>query len=42
MEALDHATIDRRQLREAARLHGIADSALLIPDDGDTLTFSRL
>jgi L-ascorbate metabolism protein UlaG (beta-lactamase superfamily) len=39
MEALDHATVDRRQLREAARLHGVADSRLLIPDDGDTLEF---
>lgn len=38
MEALDHATIDRRQLREAARLNGIADSRLVIPNDGDILT----
>ena len=37
MEALDHATIDRRDLRVAAELRGIAASKLLIPQDGETV-----
>lgn len=38
MEALDHATVSRGDLRAAASAHGIALTRLLIPDDGDVLT----
>lgn len=41
MEALDHATIDRKQLRQAATERGIAGSRLLIPADGEVLTLAR-
>lgn len=37
MESLDHATVNRVQLREYAREQGISDDQLLIPDDGDVL-----
>jgi len=37
MEALDHATITRRDLRQAADTAGIDPSRLLIPADGETL-----
>lgn len=37
MEALDHATVDRAALREAADRAGIARDRLLIPDDGQTI-----
>lgn len=40
MEALDHGTVTRASLREAARANGIEDSRLLIPDDGETLEFN--
>lgn len=38
MESLDHATVNRVQLREYAQAQGISDDQLLIPDDGDVLT----
>lgn len=41
MEALDHATVSRIELRRTARSAGIADERLRIPRDGETLTFSR-
>ena len=37
MEALDHATVTRAELREYATLHGIKPDQLLIPADGETL-----
>ncbi|ENN89262.1 metal-dependent hydrolase [Rhizobium freirei PRF 81] len=37
MEALDHATITRQDLRQAANAAGIDSSRLLIPADGETL-----
>lgn len=39
MEALDHATIDRYQLRQEADRSGIAEEALYIPVDGETIRF---
>jgi len=39
MEALDHATISREQLRAAADAAGILPQRLLIPQDGETLLF---
>ncbi|MEM7342668.1 MAG: MBL fold metallo-hydrolase [Chloroflexota bacterium] len=39
MEALDHATVSREMLREQADAAGIAADKLLIPSDGETLTF---
>lgn len=38
MEALDHATVDRRELRRATDASGIDEARLLIPNDGDVLT----
>lgn len=38
MEALDHATITRQDLRAAADAKGVAGSKLMIPADGDVLT----
>lgn len=40
MEALDHATIGREDLRQAASARGIPASRLLIPADGDILLLS--
>lgn len=37
MEALDHATISRAALREAAERRGIGPDRLLIPADGETI-----
>ncbi len=37
MEALDHATVSRSDLRKAADAAGISPSQLLIPADGDTI-----
>ncbi len=37
MEALDHATVTRAELREYATLHGINPDQLLIPADGEIL-----
>ena len=40
MEALDHATIGRRDLRQAAEHRGISRSKLLIPEDGELIELS--
>lgn len=37
MEALDHATISRAALRQAAETHAIGPDRLLIPQDGETI-----
>lgn len=37
MEALDHGTVNREALRQAAEARGIAKERLHIPDDGETL-----
>lgn len=39
MEALDHATVDRREWRRVAHASGIDEARLLIPNDGDVLVF---
>lgn len=39
MEALDHASVTREDLRATADKNGISSKRLLIPDDGDTLEF---
>lgn len=39
LDALDHATVTRADLRRAARAAGIADARLRIPVGGETLTF---
>ena len=39
MEALDHATVSRAELRAAADAAGIPPTRLLIPADGDKLSF---
>jgi len=39
MEALDHATVSRDDLRRAADARGGAAARLLIPQDGETLSF---
>lgn len=39
MEALDHATVTRKELRAYAEANGITAEQLLIPDDGEILTF---
>ncbi len=39
MEALDHATVSRADLRAFARANAIPDSRLLIPADGETIEF---
>jgi L-ascorbate metabolism protein UlaG (beta-lactamase superfamily) len=39
MESLDHGTVTREELRVLAESSGISDSRLLIPSDGETLTF---
>jgi hypothetical protein len=41
MESLDHATVTRRALREYADAHGIGPEKLLIPLDGEKISFSR-
>jgi L-ascorbate metabolism protein UlaG (beta-lactamase superfamily) len=42
MEALDHATVSRQDLRRAADEKGIAASRLVIPADDETLAFPKL
>ncbi|MCK5312097.1 MAG: MBL fold metallo-hydrolase [Desulfobacteraceae bacterium] len=42
MEALDHATISRKDLRELADKKGISKEKLLIPNDGEIITFNVL
>lgn len=39
MEALDHATVSRADLRQYAEAHGISPQQLLIPADGETIEF---
>lgn len=39
MEALDHGTVSREDLRLHARQNNIPENKLLIPDDGQVLTF---
>ena len=39
MDALDHATVSRKELREYAESKGILPEQLLIPEDGDILEF---
>jgi hypothetical protein len=39
MEALDHATVSRDELRNYASLQGITANRLLIPADGEALEF---
>lgn len=41
MEALDHATVSRLALRQAAQKEGIAPERLLIPADGETLSLAK-
>ncbi|MEE9252680.1 MAG: MBL fold metallo-hydrolase [Thermodesulfobacteriota bacterium] len=41
MEAVDHATVTRAGLREAAEEAGITPEQLLIPQDGETLEFLK-
>jgi L-ascorbate metabolism protein UlaG (beta-lactamase superfamily) len=41
MEALDHATVSRAELRDAASAAGIPAEQLRIPADGEQLTFER-
>lgn len=38
MEALDHATVSRAQLREFAEAHGVTTEQLVILRDGETIT----
>ena len=40
MEALDHATVSREALRQAADAQGIAADRLLIPRDGETISLA--
>jgi hypothetical protein len=37
MEALDHATVTRDELRRHATAQGVSPQQLLIPRDGETL-----
>ena len=39
LEALDHCTVSRAALRELASGKGIAENRLLIPGDGEILSF---
>lgn len=41
MEALDHATVDRAALRQAAKAAGVASSRLLIPEDGEAFELDQ-
>jgi L-ascorbate metabolism protein UlaG (beta-lactamase superfamily) len=40
MDSLDHATVTRADLRRYAQANGVGPEKLLIPLDGETLTFS--
>ncbi len=40
MDSVDHATVSRKMLREYARNSGIHDKQLLIPEDGESISFS--
>jgi len=39
LEALDHCTVSRAKLREFAEKGGITSDRLLIPEDGESITF---
>lgn len=39
MDSLDHCTVSRKFLRELANRKGISSSQLMIPKDGETITF---
>ena len=39
MDALDHATVSRKELRKHAESKGILPEQLLIPEDGELLEF---
>lgn len=41
MEALDHATVSRQDLRRAGDEKGIPASRLVVPADGETLSFPK-
>ncbi len=41
MEALDHATVSRADLRAYARANGISSDQLLIPADGETIELAQ-
>lgn len=41
LDALDHATVSRADLRQYARSRGIPAARLRIPDDGEVLAFDR-
>jgi hypothetical protein len=41
MEALDHASVTRQDLRQTAEAGGLDPSRLLIPADGETLHLGR-
>ena len=41
MEALDHATVSREELRAYAKANGIQPERLLIPADGERLVFNE-
>ena len=42
LEALDHGTVSRRDVRELAEKEGIRAAQLLIPDDGERLRFQQI
>ncbi|MFN8418248.1 MAG: hypothetical protein U0528_03230 [Anaerolineae bacterium] len=42
MEALDHATVTRADLRSAAAAAGISTAQLCIPDDGESVKLSLI
>ncbi len=39
IDALDHGTVSREDLKACAQKNGISKDQLLIPGDGQTLTF---
>ncbi|WP_137153738.1 MBL fold metallo-hydrolase [Rhizobium sp. FKL33] len=42
LDTLDHATVSRQDLRAAADAAGVSPQRLVIPQDGETLRYSRL
>jgi hypothetical protein len=40
--ALDHCTVSRARLRELADCRGIAENRLLIPNDGEIISFEEI
>jgi hypothetical protein len=41
MEALDHGTVTREDLRKFAELNGIGTDQLIIPTDGENVVFNK-